>query len=69
MKKDDKGLAINIVLKPVEEEEWPNNGFSLFLEIENDDGEAINIGTHEIRENGYSYIRITSDDILSHEET
>ncbi len=58
-----KGTAINIVLSQIDE--GPQ---MMFVEIETDGGKAITIG--ELRNEGeYSYLRITSEDILNHLET
>ena len=39
----------------------------VFVEIENDSGKSINIGTVEIDSDGYRNICISVDDMLEHE--
>jgi hypothetical protein len=51
-------MAINIVL---DDSDGQN---PIFVEIETDKGESINIGTHIRRSDGLASIRITTEDII-----
>ena len=50
-------MSINIVLDVTD----PQN--PIFVEIENDSGESISVGSRSIGDDGLTYIRITHEDI------
>ena len=54
-------MGINIILHDADGQS------PVFVEIENDSGESINIGTQEIGTDGYRTIHISVDDIITHE--
>jgi GTP-sensing pleiotropic transcriptional regulator CodY len=59
-KKMYENMAINIVLDDLDAPR------PIFVEIETDKGESINIGTNIRRSDGLASIRITVEDIIKH---
>ena len=58
----EENMAINIII----DDSDPNN--PVFVEIENDNGESINVGENSTTEEGYRKLRINTADIIGHEK-
>ena len=55
-------MAINIIIDNTDTQG------PIFVEIENDEGQSINIGEELITEEGYRKLRITTADIICHDK-
>jgi recombinational DNA repair protein RecT len=59
---DEENMAINIII----DDSDPQN--PIFVEVENDSGESINIGEDSTTADGYRKLRINTSAIINHEK-